>query len=201
MNRLIAICMFFYCGVAWSDALDSQLECKAGNDVPGELTLLLKEQVFTLKNSQRGCDSEYTYRDPSDKTNVSLIFSAPGSDDMGLNAQTLIYAVTQGDKEAKYIGSVPASATELEDGSYKDVQQVGGSIYENVYILDGDRISTVYPSKELVVSGDQCVYQVKENKGCKTMHGSFKKPLCVLNYGERKVIAKASDCAGMSDNL
>ena len=201
MNRLIAICMFFYCCVAWSDALDSQLECKAGNDVPGELTLLLKDQVFTLKKSERGCESEYTYRDSSDKAKVSFIFSAPGSDDMGLNAQTMIYAVTPGNDEAKYIGSIPASAVGLEDGSYKDVQQVGGSIYESVYVVDGEKVSTISPGKELVISGVQCVYQEKDSNNCKKMHGSFKNPLCVLNYGERKVIAKADDCAGMNDNL
>jgi hypothetical protein len=200
MNRLIAVCVFFYCGVAWSDA-DRQLECKKGSDVPGELTLSFKEQVFTLKNSERGCESEYTYRDVSDKTKTYLVFSAPGGDDMGLNAQNMIYAVPPGSSEAKYIGSIPVSAIELEDGNYKDIQQVGGSIYESVYVVGDEKISTVSPSKELVISGVQCVYQEKNDKACKKMQGSFKKPLCVLNYGERKVISKAADCAGMSDSL
>jgi hypothetical protein len=200
MNRWIAVFIFLYCGAAWSDA-DRQLECKNGSDVPDELTLSFKDKAFTLKNSERGCDSEYTYRDMSDKTKASFIFSAPGGDDMGLNAQNMIYAVMPGSNEAKYIGSIPVSAVELEDGSYKDIQQVGGSIYESVYVVSGEKISTVSPSKELVISGIQCVYQEKNDKACKKMQGSFKKPLCVLNYGERKVISKAKDCAGMSDNL
>lgn len=200
MNRFFVVCVFFYCGVAWSD-VDRQLECKSGSDEPSVLTLSFKDQIFTLKNSERGCDSEYTYRDASENTKRSLIFSAPGSDDMGLNAQNMIYAVMPGSNEAKYIGSIPSSATELEGGGYKDIQQVGGSIYETVYMVEGEKVSTVSPSKELVVSGVQCVYQKKDDKACKKMQGSFTKPLCVLNYGERKVISNAADCVGMNENL
>lgn len=200
MIRWIAVCLFLYCSMAWS-AADLQLECKSGGEVPDELRLSFKGQVFTLNNSERGCDSEYTYRDVSDKTKVPLIFSAPGGDDMGLNAQNMIYAVTPGSSEAKYIGSIPVSAVELENGSYKDIQQVGGSIYESVYVVGNEKISTISPIKELVISGVQCVYKEKNDKSCKKMQGSFRKPLCVLNYGERKVISRATDCAGMGDNL
>jgi hypothetical protein len=161
----------------------------------------LKDEVYSLKGSERGCGSEYTYREASNKMDRALIFSAPGSDDLGLNAQNLIYAVPMGNKEAKYIGSIPASATELEDGSYKDVQQSGGSIYESTYVVGDDKISILSPSKELIISGSQCIYQKEESTSCEKMKGSFKKPLCVLNHAERKVLADAAVCSGMRDSL
>ena len=201
MRRLIAICIFFYCGAAWSGVPDQVLECKNADGTPSDLQLSLKNEIFSIKGSERGCGSEYTYREASNKMGRALIFSAPGSDDLGLNAQNLIYSVSMGSKEARYIGSVPASATELEDGGYKDVQQYGGSIYESIYMIGEDKISILSPSKELVISGSQCIYQKEESKSCVKMKGSFKKPLCVLNHTERKVLVDAAVCSGMSENL
>lgn len=89
----------------------------------------------------------------------------------------------------------------MQDGSYKDIQQSGGSIYESIYRIEGREVLTLTPSKELIISDEQCVYKQKSGGVCQKMRGSFKKPVCVFNYGERKVLADANECADMSENF
>ncbi|MCP1481911.1 hypothetical protein J2Y88_004222 [Pseudomonas chlororaphis] len=126
------------------------------------------------------------------------MISSPGSDDLGLNAQNMIYFVLPGSKEANYIGDIPASATELEDGTYQNIVQSGGSVFESVYKLGSEKITILSPSRELIISDTQCVYQKKDSKVCKEMSGSFKKPLCVINYGGRKLVSDINECSGMN---
>lgn len=204
MIRLIILSLFIYSGAAWSNPVEHKLLCKdSDQDSDSEVGLVLSFEggTFSLKNPDRGCRSDYIYREASDKPSDSVIFSYPTSDDMGLNAQVMIFSASAKGGEANYIGSIPASASELQDGSYKDIQQSGGSIYESIYRIDGAKVLTLTPSKELIISDEQCVYKEKSSSACRKMRGSFKHPICVFNYGERKVLADANECADMSENL
>lgn len=71
--------------------------------------------------------------------------------------------------------------------------------YKSAYKLYDDKVSTSSPTRELIISDTQCVYEEAHSKHCKTMSGSVKKPLCVFNYGDRKVKADVVECTGMND--
>ncbi|WPN57822.1 hypothetical protein [Pseudomonas sp. P9_31] len=204
MIRLLILSFFIYSDAVWSDPIEHKLLCKdAGEDPDSAVGVVLSFEggIFSLENPDRRCKSEYVYREALDALGDSVIFSYPASDDMGLNAQVMIFAVSAKGGEAGYIGSIPASATELEGGSYKNVQQSGGSIYESIYRISGGKVLTLTPSKELIVSGEQCVYKEKNSSACQRVRGSFKHPVCIFDDGERKVLADASECADMSENL
>ncbi|MBP5956426.1 hypothetical protein ICA16_12195 [Pseudomonas anatoliensis] len=194
--------LFIYSGAANSASIEHKLVCKEeGGNEAVELVLSFKEEFFTLLGSDRGCRSEYVYRVVSGDYSVPFIFSYPISDDMGLNAQVMIFAASANDGVAHYIGSIPASASELQDGSFKDIQQSGGSIYESIYRIEGQEVLTLTPGKELMISDEQCVFKEKSGGACQKMRGSFIKPVCVFNYGDRKVLADVKECADMSESL
>ncbi|MGV8889690.1 MAG: hypothetical protein ACOH2P_16960 [Pseudomonas sp.] len=194
--------LFIYSGAVWSAPLEHKLLCKdGGSGQKVALVVSFEGRAFSLENSGRGCRSDYVYREASDEPRNSFIFSYPTADDMGLNAQIMIFAASARGGSAKYIGSIPAGASELQDGSYKDIQQSGGSIFESVYRIEGREVLILTPSKELIISDEQCVYKEKSGGVCQKKRGSFKKPVCVFNYGERKVLADANECADMKENL
>lgn len=203
MIRLIALSFFIYSGAAYSSSVEHSLICKEADQGSDSASLALSFEggTFSLDNSDRGCRSDYVVREASGAANNVLIFSYPTSDDMGLNAQLMVFAAPAKGGKANYIGDIPASASESENGTYKDVQQSGGSIYESVYRIDDSQVVTLTPGKELIVSGEQCIYKENSDIACKKMRGSFKKPVCVFNYGERRVLADTKECAGMSESL
>ncbi|WP_177413889.1 hypothetical protein [Pseudomonas sp. RU47] len=194
--------LFLYIGAARSASIEHKLLCKeVGSSEAVKLVLSVKEEVFTLEGSDRGCRSEYVYRAVPAEYGAPFIFSYPASDEMGLNAQVMIFSASAKEGMAHYIGSIPAGASELQDGSFKDIQQSGGSIYESIYRIEGHEVLTLMPGKELIVSDEQCVFKEKSGGACQKMQGSFRKPVCVFNYGERKVLADAKECVGMSESL
>ncbi|WP_426233656.1 hypothetical protein [Pseudomonas sp. TWP3-2] len=165
------------------------------------MTLTSESVEFFLENSERGCRSDYVFREASDRASNYLIFSYPTSDEMGLNAQIMIFAAPAYGGLAQYIGSIPAGVSDLEDGSYKDIQQSGNSIYERIYRIDRGEVVTMVPRKELIIAGKQCVYKVEGDSACEEMLGSFDSPICVLNEGERKILAAVNECADMSKDF
>lgn len=204
MTRLIIVLLVSYIGLVVAGPTEYQLLCKVFDqsvDSKGGLTLSFEGGAFAIENPDRGCKSDYIYRVSFNQSSTPLIFSYPTSEGMGLNSQILIFVASIKDGSAKYIGSVPAGASELQDGSYKDIQQSGGSIYESVYRIEGREILTLTPGKELIISGEECVYKEKSGGVCKRMRGSFKNPVCVFNYGSRKVLANVQECSDMSRNF
>ncbi|MCB2250741.1 hypothetical protein KTQ74_02450 [Pseudomonas chlororaphis] len=199
MRRLLSMFALFCCGPAFCATTESQLDCKNEIVEGSRIVLFSNRDIFFISNSARGCGSEYKYRDYSDGAKGFLIISSPGGDELGLNAQNMIYFVSLGSEKANYIGDIPASATELEDGTYQNIVQSGGSIFESVYKLSSEKITILSPSRELIISDTQCIYQRKDSKACKKMSGSFKEPLCVINYGGQKVAADMDECSGMSE--
>ena len=201
MIRLIVFLLVSYSGLIVAGPTEYQLQCKVFDesaDTKVGLILSFEGEAFAIENSDRGCKSDYAYRASLNQSSTPLIFSYPTSEDMGLNSQIMIFAASIKDGSAEYIGSVPAGASELQDGSYKDIQQSGGSIYESIYRIEGREILTLTPGKELIVSGEQCVYKEKSGGVCKKMRGTFKNPVCVINYGSRKVLANVQECSDMS---
>ncbi|MGY2293695.1 hypothetical protein ACW9H6_28480 [Pseudomonas sp. SDO528_S397] len=176
------------------------LKCEKHNGVEGQIDLLMGTRIIYVKNTERGCGSEYSYEELLDEKKGGVITSFPTSDDLGLSAKNIIYLVAQDGDEAVYAGEVPASATKLKPGVYEDILQSGGSIYKSVYVLDKGKVSTLYPVKELIVADSQCVYEKKNGKVCRDITGSFNRPLCVLDYGERKVKVDIAECSGMGDD-
>jgi hypothetical protein len=191
-----------YSSVAWSASIAHELLCRnadQGAESAVGLTLTFESAEFFLENPERGCRSDYVYREAPESN--SLIFSYPTSDDLGLNAQIMIFAAPTNGGLAKYIGSIPAGASDLENGSYKDTQQSGNSIYESTYRIERGEVVTVVPGKELIIAGKQCVYKVKGDSACEEMLGSFDSPICVLNEGERKILAAVNECSDMSKDF
>ncbi|WP_095187899.1 hypothetical protein [Pseudomonas sp. Irchel 3E19] len=203
MIRLIVLSFFIYSGAAHSSSVEHSLICKEADQGSESASLALSFEggTFSLDNADRGCRSDYVVRETSGAANNVIIFSYPTSDNMGLNAQLMVFSAPAKGGKANYIGDIPANASESENGTYKDVQQSGGSIYESVYRIDDSKVVTLTPGKELIVSGEQCIYKENSDIACKKMRGSFKKPVCVFNYGERKVLADTKECAGMSESL
>lgn len=198
MKNWIWLCVFLYCGAAFSAPEERLLECKGDSGVGEGITLLSEGVFFTIKRPARDCGSDYVYKKLPNKAKDLLVISLPGSEDLGLDAKNIIYLVASGSNEAKYIGNIPSSANELDDGRYRDIIQFGGSIYENVYIIENGRISIMSPSRELMFSGTHCVYPKENSNDCESMSGSFKKSLCLKNHGERKVVATAEECSGLA---
>ena len=203
MIRLIVLLLSIYSGAVYSGSSEHSLICKEAdqNADSASLTLSFEGESFSLDNNDRGCRSDYVVRKVSGVENETIIFSYPTSDDMGINAQMMIFSAPAKGGKANYIGDVPVSASELEDGTYKNIQQSGGSIYENVYRIDSYKVVILTPGKELIISGEQCIYKENSDIGCEKMRGSFKKPVCVFNYGERRILADTKECAGMSESL
>lgn len=203
MIRLMVFLLSIYSGAAYSASTEHSLICKEAdqNADQASLTLSFEGGVFSLDNADRGCRSDYVAREVAGTENIAIIFSYPTSDDMGLNAQVMIFSAVAKGGKATYIGDIPASASELEDGTYKDIQQSGDSIYENVYRIESTKVVTLIPGKELIISGEQCVYKEAGSTVCQRMKGTFKKPVCVLNNGERKVLADAKECMDMRESL
>lgn len=203
MIRLMVFLLSIYSVAAYSASTEHSLICKEAdqNVDQASLTLSFEGGAFSLDNADRGCRSDYVAREVAGAENKTIIFSYPTSDDMGLNAQVMIFSAVAKGGKATYIGDIPASASELEDGTYKDIQQSGDSIYENVYRIESTKVVTLTPGKELIISGEQCVYKEVGSTACQKMKGTFKKPVCVLNNGERKVLADAKECMDMRENL
>lgn len=88
-----------------------------------------------MRKTERECRSEYLYKEKSRAGKDGVIFSSPTSDDLGINAQNIIYSISHGGNEVVYIWEVPASAVEVEEDVYQNIVQAGGSVYENIYRL------------------------------------------------------------------
>lgn len=196
MKNLIIACFIscFGVGIASGEEVDNRLACKK-DDATGRTSLSSKENSFVIKEVDRGCDSEFTYKKYPGADGGVVIFSWPGSDELGVNAWNEVFIAALGEKEAKYIGTIPVMATEISDKTFKAVTQSDSSMYEEIYQISGDKIITLAPSKEVVIAGELCVYPEKDSVKCKNMKGTPKKPLCVFNYSGRKIFSDISECS------
>ncbi|WP_347902738.1 hypothetical protein [Pseudomonas purpurea] len=197
MKHIAALCFLLFCTSASSEVLESNLDCKPGAE--GGLILSSAERVFVIKSPERDCQSAFTFKTYPGKTGAILIFAWPPSDEFGLNSQRYVYSVMPEKKEATHIGYIPAGADEIEDRVFKHVLQEGGSIYETRYRIESDKVSTLSPVKELIIADTLCIYPQRNSSKCEQMTGTFENLVCVMNYGERKVLADISACAGMID--
>ena len=82
----------------------------------------------------------------------------------------------------------------MAKGAYQHIIQAGGSVYENTYRIESEKIKISLPSKELMISGNECIYESDGDDSCKKIAGSFSYPVCILNYTERKVLASIEHC-------
>ena len=82
----------------------------------------------------------------------------------------------------------------MAEGVYQHIIQAGGSVYENTYRIESGKIKTSLPSKELIISGNECIYESEGNDSCKNIAGSFNYPAYILNHTERKVLACIEHC-------
>lgn len=197
MRCLVMLGFLLYCNLAFSVSSELPLQCRKSGDSTGGVYLSVDGDEFFVRDAERECDSEYLYRKNSGEGKGTVVISLPTSNELGVNAHNIIYFISQGSDEAIYVGEIPASATELEEGVYQSVVQVGGVIYESVYRLDLDKIVILSPSKELIISETECIYKTEGDSACADMPGSFKRPLCVLKYNDRKVAVGMENCAGM----
>lgn len=94
MIRLIMIFFFVYSGSILAGPVEHKLLCKVSDqDSDSQVGLILSFEggAFSLENPDRGCRSDYVYRESPDESSASVIFSYPTRDDMGLNAQIMIF--------------------------------------------------------------------------------------------------------------
>lgn len=128
----------FYCAFLLSSPKESFLHCERSSDTERLISLSYNEKIFYMENTERGCSSEYSYKENRGEGGW-IITSFSGFDDLGINAYNIVYLVSPGANDAIYAGEVPGSAVELEDGTFENIVQSGGSIYKSVYKLDNGK--------------------------------------------------------------
>ncbi|MGL4317444.1 MAG: hypothetical protein ACRCTL_12625 [Pseudomonas sp.] len=183
----------------YADNQDTQLKCQEVNEGSvKKLELSDREVRFEVSQYKNSCDQIFTYSQTTGNKNLFIIKSWPTIDEFGENAKNDIFTTLLPDKKATLIGSIPVSANYINDYTYKNLSQTGGSIYETIYIIKARSISIQQPSKELMFSGSQCIYSKKHSGTCKEITGTFENPICIYNIGHRKILAPLPDCSGLS---
>lgn len=182
-----------------AESQNIKLQCQEHKEgTNSKLTLSTTGIKFEISNSQKSCKSEFTYSKSTEGKELFIIKSWPTSDEFGENAQNDIFISSSPDKKAIYIGSIPVSANFINEKTYKNISQVGGSIYETIYIINANAISIQQPSKELMFSDTQCIYLKKDSNTCKNITGTFETPICIYNIEGRKILEEPSNCSSLS---
>lgn len=127
-----------------------------------------------------------------------MITSWPTDKELGLNAQRDLFIAPSKRSEAIYIGSIPVDATAISAGTYRSITQLGGSIYETVYVLHESSIKIKSPSRELIISDTVCLYKEQNDSACQPFTGTFDNPLCVYVYNGTKTLRNLTDCSDFS---
>ena len=194
MRYILAARFSCFCNPALSAPLELPQQCQKVGISQDSVSLSIRSHEFILQKAQRACNSEYLYKENSSPNKGGTIISSPTNNDLGINAQNIIYSISYGSNEAVYIGEIPASATEVAEGVYQHIIQAGGSVYENTYRIESGKIKISLPSKELIISGNECIYESEGNDSCKNIAGSFSYSVCILNHTERKLLASIEHC-------
>ena len=159
MRYILAASFSCFCNPPLSALLELPLQCQKIGISQDSVSLSIRSHEFILQKSKRACNSKYPYKENSSPNKGGTIISSPTNNYLGINAQNIIYFISYGSNETVYTGEIPASATEVAKGAYQHIIQAGGSVYENTYRIESEEIKISLPSKELMISGNECIYE------------------------------------------
>lgn len=164
----------------------------------GEVSLSINDLEFKIKNPRRACDSIFTYEPVALPNEMWMITSWPTDEELGLNAQRDLFIAPSKRSEAIYIGSIPVDVTAISANTYRSITQLGGSIYETVYVLHEPSIRIKNPSREFIISDTVCLYKEQNDSACQYFTGTLDNPLCAYIYNGKKILKELSDCSDLS---
>lgn len=195
-NRYLIYFLFFLSINSLASSEETDLACQEAANIDGrEVSLSTNDLEFKIKNPRRVCDSNFTYDLVALPNEKWMITSWPTDEELGLNAQRDLFIAPSKKSEAIYIGSIPVDATAISTGTYQSITQLGGSIYETVYVLHEPSIKIKSPSREFIISDTVCVYKEQNGSVCQHLTGTFDDPLCVYIYNGKKILKDLSNCS------
>lgn len=197
MKTLLVTLFFLLSQVARADGGNLSLQCR--EIVQGKQVIILtgNQIKFDIVDPYRTCESLFEYERLQRDDGAYLITSWPENDELGINAQRHLYIALSANSEARFVGAVPVEASVIDEGVYRSVSQVGGSIFETIYSIDNGAVSIKKPTKELIISDTKCVYAHEGSDACLDMTGTFDKPVCVYSVDEKKILADISECSDL----
>jgi hypothetical protein len=195
-SRRIVLLLCFMSFYSLAGSKEASLKCQEVTRSDGKHVILSANDLeLKIKNPRRACDSVFTYESIMLPKEKMVITSWPTDDELGVNAQRDLFVALPGGAELSYIGSIPVDAVAISADRYRNIAQVGGSIYETVYLLGDHSITLETPGKELIFSDDACIYKDQNDDVCHILTGTFDNPLCVYIHNERKVMMDLSSCS------
>lgn len=175
-----------------------QAVCK--NQKPGnEVEIYAGSKVYHLDDKNKSCSINYSYIDSGDGS--IIILAGPDSEELGINAQNEIYFAPPGRDSATNIGAIPVRSDFIDNKTFRDIAQLGGSLFQTIYKIKEGRLTIIQPSYELIFSDKQCIYNRQESKKCMPLKGTYDKPICVRQFGERKILAQIEKCAELRKEI
>ncbi|MBD9503190.1 hypothetical protein IB256_20545 [Pseudomonas sp. PDM17] len=198
MKNPLALIIILTITKANADSIYEQADCRK-TESDAKIEIYANGALYQLENNSKTCDRYYSFIDSGDGSMV--ILAGPSSDELGINAQNEVYLATSGSRKAIYIGSVPVRSDFIENKTFRDIAQVGGSLFETIYIIKDGKLTTAYPGYEFIFSDEQCIYNNEKSKKCTTLTGTYENPICAWQSGERKLLAKKERCEDLRDNI
>ena len=173
--------------------------CKENPELKNNITITLKHKSYHLETGDKDCKVNYAYIPINDDSLIILV--GPDTDELGINARNDIYLAPSDKSIAKKIGSIPVRADFVGGGTFRDIFQTGGSLFQTTYKIEGDQLTIPQPSYELVFSDSQCVYRSRTSSHCTTMIGTYNNPICVWRDNHRQTLARKENCEALQGFL
>ena len=155
MKNPLAIIIILVTINAKAGSIYEQADCRK-TESNTKIEIYANGTTYQLGDNSKTCDRHYSFIDSGDGSIV--ILAGPSSDELGINAQNEIYLAAPGSWKAINIGSVPARSDFIENKTFRDIAQVGGSLFETKYIIKDGKL-TAYPGYELIFFDEQCIYK------------------------------------------
>jgi hypothetical protein len=150
------------------------------------------------------CISGFEFLPDLHSRTTGLLLAAPS--ELGLSAKNTVYRVSFESSAVREIGEIPASASPGKNGTYVNILQDGGSIYQTIYTVRQDRVEISSESLELVIDGTVCLapatnvrtIEAADGGDCpKMVIASFSNPICIAHNGGESRSAPRSACAAL----
>lgn len=172
-----------------------QAECSPAQEQNEGVYISINKSTYHITEAGRDCHSNYLISKAKDGT--TTILAGPSQDELGENAQNIIYLLDPKSNNAVNIGSIPVSADPFGENKFIDISQSGGSIYQTIYLINKKTLTVLKPSYELSFSGSQCIYRNSSAKKCQQLEATFEAPICITQINEKKTLAPITMCARM----
>ena len=198
MTKTLVLIIFLFAIEAKAESTYEQADCRI-TEPSKEVEIYANGIPYQLGDSSKNCDRNYSFIDSGDGS--TIILAGPNSEEFGINAQNEIYLAIPGSRKANNIGSIPARSDFIENKTFRDIAQVGDSLFETIYIIKDEKLTIAHPSYELIFSDEHCIYKNENSKKCSSLKGTYKNPICAWQSGGRKILAKKERCEDLRDNI